>query len=285
MFLFNVAALALSVQVVAAGLGKDVLFKDGLHEPLAALFFVNPATITLRKSVALNKDGICRSLARLSGDACPDDTKVEGREVTFADCDTHWLLCRCAGAQMTFDTMENRIAKLPVGVREHAKFVLAVKRDEGCVAYTYSGKYVRFHGNCGITVHAHEFGHALDDGFSGSKDFADAVAKSSCVPDSYANTNYVEDFAQLNVCYTWYMRGFGTLTSAAGKDAACMGPQFNLLKNSARMKLIQTASHCSQVSPQRRRELEVPESELAANLTVTSTCEFPSVEEMEEPVA
>ncbi|EJD40970.1 hypothetical protein AURDEDRAFT_169948 [Auricularia subglabra TFB-10046 SS5] len=279
--LLTLSTLALSIHAVAAGLGKGTLFPNGLHEPLAALFFVNPAPITKRVSVSLNPDGICRRLARWSDGVC-DESKVQGREVTFSDCNTHWLLCRCPDAQMTWEMMEDRVAKLPVGVREHAKFVLAVKRDTGCVAYTYSGKYIRFHGNCGITVHGHEFGHAVDDGFSSSAAFKDAVAKSSCVPNSYANTNYVENFAQLHVCYMWYMRGFGTLTEAAGKDAVCLAPQFNLIKGDLRMKRVQTANHCSEVSPQ-RRQLELPEEELAANMTLTNVCEHPSADESGEP--
>ncbi|EJD34766.1 hypothetical protein AURDEDRAFT_188943 [Auricularia subglabra TFB-10046 SS5] len=279
MLLVRLAALVLSIHAASADLGKAVLFANGLKEPLRKLDDITRVATTKTGPKNLDTNSICKTLARQAG--CTDD-QVTGKEVWYADCDKPWALCRCSDANMSFDTMERRWAKVPVGLRSYGGTLLAVKRDSGCVAYTFGGEYIRFHGDCGSSVFIHEVSHTVDKGFSSTAAFKDGVAKSSCVPDSYANTNYVEDFAQLNVCLTWALR-FGVLSDAAGKDAACMAPQYNLLKSDARIKAAQSATQCIPCVRNncKTRGIDDDEEINTHNITMTQTsmCEFPAAGE------
>ncbi|EJD44983.1 hypothetical protein AURDEDRAFT_124866 [Auricularia subglabra TFB-10046 SS5] len=279
MLLLNILALAISAQTVAAGLGKSLLFNNGLNTPFKKLDTMKISKVTRRAPKNLAANSICKQLARGAG--CKDN-QITGKEVWYSDCDKPWLLCRCSDANMSFETMERRWGKVPVGMRSYGGTLIAVKKEKGCVAYTFSGEYIRFHGDCGTSVFLHEVGHTVDKGFSSTQKFKNGVAKSSCVPDSYANTNYVENFAQLTVCLTWARR-FGILSKAAGKDAACMAPSYNLLKNDKRITASQTAKKCIPcVRNNCKRGIELPEEELIIptniTMTQTSTCEFPSAD-------
>ena len=49
----------------------------------------------------------------------------------------------------------------------------------------------------------HESTHAQDQGFSNSQTYLTAVGKDSCVPDEYAQTNNVENYAQDMVVFLY----------------------------------------------------------------------------------
>ena len=52
-----------------------------------------------------------------------------------------------------------------------------------------------------------------------------AVAQDTCVPDPYANTNYVENFSQVTVVWS------SLIGKTQGLEYACMGNQLQLMNN------------------------------------------------------
>ncbi|EJD36852.1 hypothetical protein AURDEDRAFT_174114 [Auricularia subglabra TFB-10046 SS5] len=227
-----VAALSVAPFALAAKLGKTPLFTEGLRTPL-----IKFETIARPKSIAIDSS-VPSKCEKYAKDHC-DLSQIEAREVWYDDCDQSWTLCRCPDANMSFDQMVDRFATLPVGIRSYVGAAIAVKKDKGCVAYTHNGEFIRFIGDCGVTVFLHEAGHTLDKSMSKSDAWHDAVANSTCVPDSYANASYAEDWTQSNVLYT-YTKQFGKLP----KDTTCMKPQMDLLVNDERINEAQDAKKC-----------------------------------------
>ncbi|EJD39252.1 hypothetical protein AURDEDRAFT_146643 [Auricularia subglabra TFB-10046 SS5] len=236
---------AVATVALADNLGKDSLFTEGLHDPLIKFEDISrPKSTGIPSSVPSQ----CKKYAK---DHC-DPEKLEARQVWYEDCDESWTLCRCPDANMSLDEMQDRFATVPVGIRSYVGAALATHAD-GCSAVCYNGEFVRFHGDCGVTVFLHESGHALDKGMSGSDEWHKAVADSTCVPDGYANVAYPEDWTQANVLYT-YTKHFGDLP----KDPKCMQPQMDLLKNSDRINEAQDAKKCLD-----KRPFKVEDNELA----------------------
>jgi hypothetical protein len=64
----------------------------------------------------------------------------------------------------------------------------------------------------------------MDRGKSGSSEWRDAVARDACVPDTYANSNYADNFAQVVVLWV-HLVGKGRDKDFGGNQFACMRNQ------------------------------------------------------------
>jgi hypothetical protein len=224
-------ALAI-ISPALASLGKSSLFPNGLHDPLIKLDNLPFQTYTY-SGVAV--PSLCISHAT---DAGCDTSKVQAFQANYGDCSEPWTLCRCADAQMSAETMLTRFAQVPPGVRSYVGSALAVSASS-CSAGS-GDDFIVFNGDCSQSVFDHESGHSLDQGTSPSQEWSSALASSSCVPDDYADTSTAEDFAQVNVCYTYQTR-----VGALPANAACMQPQLNVFVNDARIHAAHTATTCN----------------------------------------
>ncbi|KAK6342256.1 hypothetical protein TWF730_001733 [Orbilia blumenaviensis] len=129
--------------------------------------------------------------------------------VTYADCPTPWIMCRCDNADLSIYQMTNFFGRMPVHLRSTVRHVMAT-HGEGCSAYAITGPEdgdIVMQGNCNTqSVWLHETGHQLDArglgngiGFSTSSTFINALWNDTCVADDYGNTALWEEFAQMTV--------------------------------------------------------------------------------------
>ncbi|EJD43670.1 hypothetical protein AURDEDRAFT_167392 [Auricularia subglabra TFB-10046 SS5] len=257
---------ALSAVEVSAALGKPALFTNGLGGPLKKLDTLWRAPTVSRSSVAVPQ--ICKDHAK---DAGCNVNNVVARRVQYNDCAQSWVLCKCGESNMSMDTIEARFARVPVGIRSYVGGVLA-QSASGCSAANYNGQFIRFKGDCGVSVFLHESGHSVDKGMSNSQAFKNAVAADTCVPDDYSNASYAEDWTQNNVCLT-YTNYFEPLKNVAPRDPSCMHRQIDLLRKDARIAQSQATSKClTDKRPflLRKRDLE----EHKASFATTRWCTF-----------
>jgi len=183
----------------------------------------NPWTVSIPTS--------CRDFAnQYSNDCAPTDMEVFA--VTYPDCPQPWTFCRCINSPMLKQTLREMFGQMPMALRNSVRHIVSFPQDNGgtgCNAF-YTGGDIVFFGNCGTTaspsVMIHESAHALD--FHGSQYSAAALnpllPRDTCVPDSYANTNIVEDFAQLMVVHLHKL-----VTGSSPKDTTCMDDQLGAL--------------------------------------------------------
>jgi hypothetical protein len=235
------AALAAAPALVRAELGKMTASSDGLHDPLIAFDTIKSSAVINQRPSSV--PDVCKQYGvgkayGMEGDIACDVANMEAREVFYEDCSQSWTICRCPDANMDLDTLQNRFGQVPVGIRSYTGAILATQAG-GCSAVTFDGNFIRFHGDCGMTVFLHEAGHALDDGASGSNEFKGAIAADGCVPDGYANSNEVEDWTQVDVIYT-YTKQFGP----SPIDTSCMQNQLNWFSNDQRINEAQDAKTC-----------------------------------------
>jgi len=273
-------SLALAAAPVFADLGKDTLFPDGLHDPL--IKFDTIGTSAIRETRGSSVPQVCKDYGSgkawgMDGDIQCDVANMEAREVFYEDCEQSWTLCRCPDANMSLDQMQERFGQVPVGIRSYVGAALATKAD-GCNAVCFNGNFIRFHGDCPMTVFLHEAGHAFDQGFSGSDTFKNAIAADSCVPDGYANSNEAEDWTQVNVLLT-YTKQFEPLP----KDPGCLQNQFNALANDDRIKQGQETKQCLPdkrpfLTPNENTPPAEPETPPAEPETPTAEPEAPPAE-------
>ncbi|KZV93220.1 hypothetical protein EXIGLDRAFT_835860 [Exidia glandulosa HHB12029] len=236
----GILVAALAAAPAFADLGKSSLFPDGLHDPLIAFDTIKTPSSTNRPS---SVPDVCKQYATgpaygYDGDVQCDVANIEAREVFYEDCEQSWTICRCPDANMNLDQLEERFGQVPPGIRSYVGAILATSAG-GCSAVTLDGTFVRYHGDCQMTVFLHESGHAFDSGFSSTQGWNDAISASSCVPDGYANTNPVEDWTQVNVLYT-YTKQFGPLPA----DPSCLQPQLDQLANDQRINEAQDTKTC-----------------------------------------
>lgn len=225
------AILALAACAYAQQLGRPTLFNNGLPFDDYATGLAQVST-TYRAVGAPDK---CVDEA-MGNNGC-DEADVEAREVTYGDCDTPWILCRCKQSNMTMDDIMMKFGYVPPGIRSYVGGLIAIPAPAAS-AYI-AGGFIVFSSDCVIPVFIHESSHATDQGVSSSQDWIQAVADSGCVPDAYANTNYVEDFAQVSVVYT-YLSKHGDVKA----DPSCLDPQLNVFRNNDRLAQAQNVTSC-----------------------------------------
>ncbi|KAJ6610409.1 hypothetical protein B0H10DRAFT_2225049 [Mycena sp. CBHHK59/15] len=141
-----------------------------------------------------------------AGQECP--TTMNAVNVTYADCSSPWTLCRCASANITLDASVAFLAHVP-------------------------GE-IHFFGICSQRTWIHESTHAVDGALgitqSGAADtlWAQAAGNDTCVPDTYAQSNLVEDLAQMSVVEVYRLLNNEL---PPGMSADCMSHQLAYLSS------------------------------------------------------
>ncbi|KAJ7044828.1 hypothetical protein C8F04DRAFT_597764 [Mycena alexandri] len=168
--------------------------------------------------------------AKYTGAAKECPTTMSAVDVTYDDCGSPWTICRCASANITLDASVDFLAHVPVGLRRYVGTVM-VMPDTSAHAYTLNSD-IHFFGICSQRTWIHESTHAADGalgitrgGINGTP-WAQAVGNDTCVPDTYAATNLVEDLAQMSVVEVYRLLNN---TLPPGLSADCMSHQLAYL--------------------------------------------------------
>ncbi|KAI0317017.1 hypothetical protein OF83DRAFT_1059383 [Amylostereum chailletii] len=232
MLAFVALAISFSVASVRADLGKTSLFPNGLHDPLSGL---DNLRVPASSVVSVTPPDLCVQHAQ---DNSCDTSSLQAFTVTYDDCTEPWTICRCSDAQMDQTTLINRFGQIPPGVRSYVGSALAVQA--GSCSAGSGGDFIVFSGDCSESVFDHESGHSLDQNTSPSQTWADALAGSTCVPDDYADTSTAEDFAQVNVLYTYQ-----TKIAPIPADTSCLQPQLDVFSNTPRIANAHSTTTCT----------------------------------------
>lgn len=180
-----------------------------------------PAAVASAAPIAL--PSICAEYMGPDEECTSDMTALN---VTYEDCGSGFIICRCADAQMSMDTVLDRFGRVPVGLRRYAGAVF-VMSDVEAHAYTLTTGDTHFFGDCAVDSWVHEMTHAYDfaeaEPQSSWPGWAEALAADSCVPDVYSQTNEIEDFAQISVMKIYMLLHSGSLPP--GFTADCLSNQ------------------------------------------------------------
>ncbi|KAF3932656.1 hypothetical protein ABW19_dt0201483 [Dactylella cylindrospora] len=169
--------------------------------------------------------------------------------VKYSDCDRAWTFCRHNTAELSIEQMADSFGRMPVHMRSLVRHAIALPQN-GCSAqaFTDRGDIVMFGPCTGVTVWLHETGHQLDsrlkpaERFSGTQEWLEALGADTCVPDSYANTNTVEDFAQVTVVSQYNtLLGF----KPTEKYPGCLDHRHGLLEHNFRALYLEYGGSCS----------------------------------------
>ncbi|CAF3873389.1 unnamed protein product [Rotaria sordida] len=155
-----------------------------------------------------------RNLCHCNG-ASPQDVLT----VTYQGSETqNHVLCMCPNAVTGASHMIDTMGKVPAPIRRYNKAMISSTAGK-CGGAGSSGD-VSFYcaGNMHVSVFIHESAHSMDRGKSASREWHDAVARDSCVPDPYANSNYADNFAQVVVLWVHLV--------GKGRDGDLGGNQF-----------------------------------------------------------
>jgi len=121
------------------------------------------------------------------------------------------LVCICNNSYMNFTAMAFREGQVPLSLRSSVATIIAGSEGKGGGASCVFND-LNFFGEFVPNVFIHESGHALDFaqgnmygsfGLSGTQEWSDAIDQSVCVPDPYAKSNEIEDWAQNSVLRYW----------------------------------------------------------------------------------
>ncbi|PVH81609.1 hypothetical protein DL98DRAFT_587225 [Cadophora sp. DSE1049] len=158
-------------------------------------------------------------------------TDFEVFYVKYEDCFNGWAFCRHRNSPVSQATMVDVFGRIPVRERQWIQHVVAIPGPNS--AYM-SSAIVVFRGTAtgSLGVFQHEIGHAVDfykNGFqtSARTEWLDAIRQNTCVTDNYANTNAIEDFAQIGVVSLFANVNPGGLDPAFGWTWHCFLNQFN----------------------------------------------------------
>ena len=167
------------------------------------------------------------------GDECQElGHQYSAFTAIYNDSPNQVSICICQGAAFDAPGLAKSFALVPLFLRQNVKSVAAVPIASGSSkngAYTAGGHIVVF-ADVGDDVFVHESTHAQDGnvGFSGSAAYHQAVTADTCVPDDYANTNFVECYAQDMVVFLYKLWTGSTPAPGTG----CMAKQLATLQNS-----------------------------------------------------
>ncbi|EPS39967.1 hypothetical protein H072_6417 [Dactylellina haptotyla CBS 200.50] len=236
--LHTLVLLAFSTAKVFAGLKDKLDYPDGL----SGLFDIGFANLTDSPLDTMDQWGDgwipqgCKDRFLASGYSAKD---AQVFNVKYLDCDRAWTFCRHNKAELSIDDMAMYFGKMPVHMRSLVRHPIALPQPEGCSAQAFTdiGDIVMY-GPCNASsVWVHETGHQLDSRlnsatrFSATPEWTDALGYDSCVPDNYANTNVLEDFAQVVV-----IAAFNTLAGYKPPEAfkGCLDHRQGLLEENFR---------------------------------------------------
>jgi hypothetical protein len=208
---------SLSIVIALVGLSKQNLNKRPLLSGLGDLDF-NFLNAPNRPA----GNGGDRNICHCNGAAVQDVLTV-----TYQGSQSHSLvLCMCPNAVSGASHMIDTMGKVPFPIRRYNRGMISATAgscggagSSGDVSY-YCG------GNMHVSVFIHESAHSMDRGKSASSEWRDAVARDSCVPDSYANSNFADNFAQVVVLWV-HLVGKGRDQDYGGNQFACMRNQLH----------------------------------------------------------
>lgn len=113
---------------------------------------LSPASNTLTDLSEL--PGACASYVG-PGKECT--TNLIATNVTFEDCGDPFIVCRCADATMSMDTVLDRLGRVPIGLRRYVGAVV-VLNDTEPHAYTLTNGDIHLFGDCAMDTWIHEVG-------------------------------------------------------------------------------------------------------------------------------
>ncbi|KAK6531680.1 hypothetical protein TWF694_002856 [Orbilia ellipsospora] len=283
MLLPNTIALAiLGVVGVQAAVRSEVAYPNGLHQPFDPGFekYTSPAKHTIKKWTNGEIPSGCKTRFN---ELKINLANTEVYDVTYATgCKAPWVMCRATNAQLDINTMANLFGRLPLHMRAVVRHSIAVPQSScSALSYTDIGDTV-YYGNCNTpSVWIHETGHQMDamlkpaSAESGTQAWKSAISADSCVPDSYANVNDVEDFAQ-NTVVALYRSIHGSIPTPS--HPGCFSHQQTLILNKYKTRYFTYGGMCNGKVPPSK---PVPKSandaaELAATdgKVVVGPCHF-----------
>jgi len=117
-------------------------------------------------------------------------------------------ICVCEGAAMDPNFISVGFGTVPQMIRQYTQFITVGSENPSGGAYSTGASSTYFQANMEVEVFIHESAHNFDfnklgDGrtISGLPEWQTGINMDSCVPDGYAQTNAVEDFAQIIVLW------------------------------------------------------------------------------------
>ncbi|KAL2068042.1 hypothetical protein VTL71DRAFT_16140 [Oculimacula yallundae] len=208
------------------GAGMSPLIDQGLWKYLVP----TPSTVTQWAAGSIPQR--CADVANTEGPKLnPADFEVFN--VRYSDCLNPWgpwSFCRHKNAPISQASMIDLFGRIPVHERQWIQHVVAVP---GANSAYMGSAIVVFRGTVSVpSVFQHEIGHAVDfykNGFqtSARSEWLNAIAQDTCVPDSYSNSNAIEDFAQIGVVSLFSVVNPGGLDPAFAHTWHCFLQQFN----------------------------------------------------------
>ncbi|ROT34639.1 hypothetical protein SODALDRAFT_321324 [Sodiomyces alkalinus F11] len=156
---------------------------------------------------------------------------LEVYDVEYDDCAVPWTFCRCSDSPLSIEAFAGRVGRLPVAARQYARFFSSYGGNSS--AFSFRNDITFFGPIEGQSVYIHELSHNLDrlysppdslTSFSGTDEYANAVAADSCSPDDYAKTSYAEHYAQTSVMIAYDVT-VGPIDSV--RNTSCMANAFN----------------------------------------------------------
>ncbi len=211
---YTIACLMIVLSLV--GSSMQSLNKQTLFSGLSSLDFSFLKT-PQRRSVSDEADkGLC---------SCNGAQPQSVRAITYHNSPNQKLvLCICPNPVMSSQYMTETMGKVPYAIRRNN--VAMVSATVNTCGGAGSSNDISFYCDkaMDVTVFIHESAHSFDKGKSSSQEWQNAIAKDSCVPDAYANTNYVEDFAQVVVVWV-HLVGKKLDKNFGGTQYACMKNQ------------------------------------------------------------
>ncbi|CAF1169756.1 unnamed protein product [Adineta steineri] len=136
------------------------------------------------------------------------------------------VLCMCNNAVTGASVMIDTMGRVPAPIRLYNKAM--VSSPAGVCGGAGSSGDVSYYcsSNMHVSVFIHESAHSMDRGKSASSEWRDAVARDTCVPDAYANSNFADNFAQVVVLWV-HLVGTGRHLDFGGSKFACMRNQLH----------------------------------------------------------
>lgn len=165
-----------------------------------------------------------RNLCHCSGAAVQDVLTV-----SYQGSQTHNIvLCMCPSAVTGASDMIDAMGRVPYEIRRYNRGMISATTGK-CGGAGSSGDVSYYcERNMHVSVFIHESAHSFDRGKSASSEWRDAVARDSCVPDPYANSNYADNFAQVVVLWT-HLVGVWRDGDLGGNEYSCMRNQLALM--------------------------------------------------------
>ena len=162
---------------------------------------------------------------------------LEVYDVTYEDCSTGrdpWIMCRCSNAELSIQETIDGMGTVPTGARSNVLHVVTMNGFGGGGGYS-DWNSIFCGGHPDTTWFSHESMHCNDrvmgqsGAFSNGQTWADAIAKDSCVPDTYSDNNPTEDFAQVGTYLNYQLNGHNV--DYTGKSATCFDNQLDAAKS------------------------------------------------------